>query len=182
MVDTLSRFWDVQDENDAAQVVRSLGPLVALTRAHDVAVLVLHHVRKQGGPVGRAVRGSNALTGACDIHIDLTRMNPNDKSPRRRMEALSRYGETPDTIYIEQKDGQYELSEEQTAPIEQEILRLVSSEPGSTAEEISEALFIHENSVRRLLTDMVSRDILQRDGSGSGRSPFRYSVKSKEGS
>lgn len=177
VVDTLSRFWDVMDENDAAQVVRALGPLVALTRVHDVAILLLHHVRKQGGPVGRAVRGSNALTGACDIHIDLTRTNPNDKSPRRRFEALSRYGETPDTLYVERGEGGYKLSDEQTGQMEQDLLKIVSEEPGITAEDIAEALYVHLNTARRVLTDMISRDILQRDGSGSGRSPYRYSVK-----
>lgn len=181
VVDTLSRFWGVADENDAAQVVRAMAPLVALTRAHDAAVLIIHHVRKAGGPAGRAVRGSNALTGAVDISIDLTRMNPYDKSNRRRLESLSRYGETPDTLYVERADTGYDLAEEQTGQLEQELLRFISGEAGVSADDVAEALFINLRTAQRCLTDMVARDILQRDGSGSGGSPYRYSVKSKEG-
>src|SRR3989337_4411398 len=38
VVDTLSRFWGIADENDAAQVIQALSPLFALTRTHNVGI------------------------------------------------------------------------------------------------------------------------------------------------
>jgi hypothetical protein len=47
------------DENDAGQVSALLGYLRELQRAHDVAVLVVHHARKNGaGHSGQSLRGS----------------------------------------------------------------------------------------------------------------------------
>jgi hypothetical protein len=48
------------DENDAGQVSALLGYLRELQRAHDVAVLVVHHARKNGhaGQPGQSLRGS----------------------------------------------------------------------------------------------------------------------------
>lgn len=48
------------DENDAGQVSALLGYLRELQRAYDVAVLVVHHARKNGvaGQAGQSLRGS----------------------------------------------------------------------------------------------------------------------------
>lgn len=48
------------DENDAGQVSALLGYLRELQRAHDVAILVVHHARKNGagGQTGQSLRGS----------------------------------------------------------------------------------------------------------------------------
>ena len=48
------------DENDAGQVSALLGYLRELQRAHDVAVLVVHHARKNAAPgqAGQSLRGS----------------------------------------------------------------------------------------------------------------------------
>lgn len=53
------------DENDAGQVSAILGYLRALQRDLDVAVLVVHHARKNGGVGGQA--GQN-LRGSGDLH------------------------------------------------------------------------------------------------------------------
>jgi RecA-family ATPase len=46
IIDTLTAFWDVSDENNAAQVVRALKPLQELAQSTGVAILLLHHARK----------------------------------------------------------------------------------------------------------------------------------------
>ena len=53
------------DENDAGEVSALLGYLRTLQRQHDVAVLVVHHARKNGG--GGAQAGQ-ALRGSGDFH------------------------------------------------------------------------------------------------------------------
>jgi hypothetical protein len=53
------------DENDAGQVSAVLGYLRALQRDLDVAVLVVHHARKNGGAGGQA---GQSLRGSGDLH------------------------------------------------------------------------------------------------------------------
>jgi hypothetical protein len=53
------------DENDAGQVSAVLGYLRALQRELDVAVLVVHHARKNGGSGGQA---GQSLRGSGDLH------------------------------------------------------------------------------------------------------------------
>ena len=53
------------DENDAGQVSALLGYLRALQRDLDVAVLVVHHARKNGGAGGQA---GQSLRGSGDLH------------------------------------------------------------------------------------------------------------------
>lgn len=53
------------DENDAGQVSAVLGYLRALQRELDVAVLVVHHARKNGGAGGQA---GQSLRGSGDLH------------------------------------------------------------------------------------------------------------------
>ncbi len=180
VVDTLSRFWGVSDENDAAQVIRALGPLFALTRAHDVAILGLHHTRKAGGAAGAGVRGSNALTGAVDISIELGRVHPYDKTPRRRLESISRYGETPGTLLVQLADDGYELLDDQADVIEKALMAIIEENAGITAGDLADEVMMGERNVQRLLTEMCGRGILERTGSGSGSSPFLYTVRAKE--
>jgi len=53
------------DENDAGEVSALLGYLRTLQRQHDVAVLVVHHARKNGGAGAQA---GLALRGSGDFH------------------------------------------------------------------------------------------------------------------
>jgi AAA domain len=62
------------DENDAGQVSAILGYLRALQRDLDVAVLVVHHARKNGGAqAGQSLRGSGDLHAWGDSNLYLRR-------------------------------------------------------------------------------------------------------------
>ncbi len=63
------------DENDAGQVSALLGYLRELSRAHDLAVLVVHHARKNGtsGQPGQSLRGSGDFFAWADSLLYLRR-------------------------------------------------------------------------------------------------------------
>jgi hypothetical protein len=62
------------DENDAGQVSALLGYLREVQRAHDVAVLVVHHARKNGaGHAGQSLRGSGDFFAWADSLLLLRR-------------------------------------------------------------------------------------------------------------
>lgn len=61
------------DENDAGEVSALLGYLRTLQRQHDVAVLVVHHARKNGGAGGQALRGSGDFYAWGDSYLYVRR-------------------------------------------------------------------------------------------------------------
>lgn len=64
------------DENDAGEVSALLGFLRTLQRQHDVAVLVVHHARKNGGAgaqAGQSLRGSGDFHAWGDSNLYLRR-------------------------------------------------------------------------------------------------------------
>ena len=63
-----------RDENSSADVSGLLGDLRLLQRNHDLAIVLVHHVRKNGrGPQGEALRGSSDLHAWGDCNAYLTR-------------------------------------------------------------------------------------------------------------
>lgn len=106
IIDTLSGFWNVQDENDAASVGSALLPLNSIVESK-IGVLLIHHFRKSGGADGTAARGSGALSSYADIIIDFTRLESDGQSTRRELKALSRFEETPGEVVIELNEGTY---------------------------------------------------------------------------
>lgn len=93
VIDTLSTFWPIDNENDSAQVLKALVPLYSLTE-NNIAVLLVHHFRKGGGDQAQASRGSGALPGFVDNIIEFTRKE--DGFPTQRV--LKTYGRFSDVI------------------------------------------------------------------------------------
>jgi predicted ATP-dependent serine protease len=176
VLDTVSRFWPVQNEGDAVQVLQALTPFLSIVRQEGFALLLIHHTRKGGGAEGNAMRGSNAILGSADIGLEFQRITPWDKGKRRRIDALSRYGETPDTIIAELTDDGYQLAAEGVA-IEKDIMFIVTMNGVVTAEEVVDATATSVRNAQRVLAEMTARGVLSRSGTGSSRSPYRYSLR-----
>src|ERR1700675_630859 len=101
VIDPLAAFLPGRSENDAATMLEALMPLQRLT-SQGMSVLVLHHPRKQESASGRAPRGSGALLGHADILIEMRACpKASDDDRRRRLNASSRYDETPREHVIE---------------------------------------------------------------------------------
>ena len=93
IVDTISFFAEIEDENNASQVRKAIKPLVERARAKNLAVLLVHHSRKSGGQRGVGIRGSNAFAGLVDVIMELGSSKKNTTS--RWLYSLGRYWETP---------------------------------------------------------------------------------------
>lgn len=76
ILDPFVRIHAGIDENNASEVSRLLANLRLLQRTHDVSILVVHHLRKNGrGSPGQALRGSGDLYAWTDSLATLTRPN-----------------------------------------------------------------------------------------------------------
>jgi hypothetical protein len=105
LVDTLPAWWGVQDENDASSVLKAGKPLLNIIRCSGAAWLCLAHTRKGSGEHGEEVRGSSALTGMVDIGLSMKRVSGNEN--RRKLEAFSRYQDTPKELFVERSENGY---------------------------------------------------------------------------
>ena len=107
VIDTMTTFSSVTDENDSSQVNAALLPLNYF-REKNIAVLLVHHFRKSGGNEGTASRGSGALMSYADVIMEFSRLEPEDtNSNQRKLVSLSRFDETPGEIILDYVDNEY---------------------------------------------------------------------------
>jgi len=100
VVDPLAYLSPLRSENEASEMLKTLGPLQTLA-SRGMSVLILHHPKKGETRPGQAARGSGALQGFGDIILEMERVSRNMQDSRRRLPAFSRYVETPPKWIIE---------------------------------------------------------------------------------
>jgi len=71
VIDTFAVWGDIEDENDAVQATAAISKLTTLAQDAHAAIVLVHHVRKDGGSHGRGIRGSSALPSTVDIFAEL---------------------------------------------------------------------------------------------------------------
>ena len=175
VVDTFSEWARIGNENEAGEILAAIG---ALQVAADtgLAVVVVSHQRKAPGRFGEAVRGSNALTGAVDIVLELERSLSFRDANTRVLRAVSRYDETPDDLVIALTPEGYEVrGDSETAKAEEEAEAILSALGGlgsGTADDLAEAIELHSSKVRRHATRLFEDERIGRTGSGKRNDPF----------
>ena len=101
VIDSLAHFFAGGTESLAPVMLDVLTPLTRLAEA-GLSVLLLHHPRRQGSARGQAARGSGALMGFVDVLIEMRSLAGAEAADRRRrLEAMSRFDETPHDRIIE---------------------------------------------------------------------------------
>jgi hypothetical protein len=192
VIDALAEFLPGRAENDAAAVLAALLPLQLLTSA-GVAVLLLHHPRKQASADGQWARGSGALTGHVDIVIEMRYFSPASSDDRRRtLLAYSRYGETPRRRVIELSSTGTDYESLGDLADEEyrrgwSVLRLVLEQAAKklTRTELHEAWPTEEAAptavtLWRWLERGVAEGTMLRDGKGERNEPYRYWLRGQE--
>lgn len=110
IVDTLSQFASLQgdDESAAGAALDALRPLQAAA-AQGLGIWESRHERKSGGAVGESGRGSSAFAGAADVVLKLSRAEGAARPTIRKIEALSRFSDTPETLVIELVNDSFDI-------------------------------------------------------------------------
>ncbi len=110
VVDTLSKWAKVADENDAAEALRVVGPL-QLIAEDNVAVVTLRHAGKGSTERKETVdsgRGSSAFPGEFDLCTVLSRAPGKGHPNRRQLRSVAREDNVPPTLVMELVDGHYQ--------------------------------------------------------------------------
>ena len=116
----------VPDDGDNAGWAGVVRPLVALARAHDTAVVVLHHVRRSDGQF----RGAGEIAAAADALLELVVPDPGLEDPNvRHIRGRGRWQIEPFDVVL--RNGCYEL-ESWTEPlsVDARVLLKVDGTPG----------------------------------------------------
>jgi predicted ATP-dependent serine protease len=180
VIDTLQTFWDVRDENEATAMARALLPLQIMAQNQNISIVLIHHLRKANGSEGTAHRGSGALVAAVDIALELT-SDPRNQS-RRKLEAISRFDETPRCLSLELQDDHY-VSLGSPDAVEKEAVKeqILEVMPGSNGEPVNKDELVREldpkpsgSLVKEILSDLTDEGIIERHGKGVRGSPYLY--------
>jgi RecA-family ATPase len=191
VIDTMITFLPGRNENNANLMAEALLPLQQLT-SQGVAVLILHHTRKQESADGKMARGSGALAGFVDILIEKHWYgSPEGEDRRRRLQSWSRYSETTRQLIVEwMANGEYVAR----GDVYEEIFRshwdllhavLAVAQGKLTREQIRRRWPEgHEPpepiTLWRWLSRAVEQGQVERSGAGHGHDPHRYWLKEKE--
>jgi len=177
IIDTLSPFWDVGDENDASHVTAALNPLQSLVQQHQVALLLIHHLRKTGGEEGTAHRGSGAILGAVDIGLELYR---HTSATQRRLDILSRL--QVGSVLIELTTTGYHFLGSPSTVKRTDLLQHIepllpdSEAEAKTYEELRQQVQPKpsETLIKNVVNALVAQRRVQQRGTGVRGDPFRF--------
>lgn len=172
IIDTLTTFWPIDNENDSAQVIKALVPLYNFTE-NNIAVLLVHHFRKGGGDQAQASRGSGALPGFVDNIIEFTRKE-DGSIYQRILKTYGRFDEVIPQIVIELTlDGTYKTlgspwEVSKNARIRR-VIEIFEENPNTLlcSKDVhtfwvtkGDGANIAERSVRRYILELVGKNIL----------------------
>lgn len=188
VVDTLSRWAGIVDENDAGAAMKAYAPLKDAAGKDGLAGLLLRHARKGGGEIGEAGRGSSGFSGEADILVDLRRIDGKQVSPnRRQLEILGRFGDQVQLVIELTPDGYRNLGthdEVDTTAAASLVLRVLpaSGDEAQTVPQLRDEVNSDEklkpkvtaDAVRMALNRLHDDKEVQRKGAGKKGNPYLY--------
>jgi hypothetical protein len=156
VVDSLAEYARVTggaapDDGDAAGWGSVIRPVVALSRKHDCAVTVLHHVRRSDGQY----RSSSEIAAAVDALFEMGLAAKTDPPTVRRIKGRARWQVDPFAVRLD--DGEYRLGAGEPMTVEDRVLLFVTSRPsGASKREIREGVTGRARSIDEAIGAMVS--------------------------
>jgi hypothetical protein len=187
VVDTFAQFAKLtgDKENSAGDNLEAMLPLQK-GRDEGIAVLVIRHERKEGGGVGVSGRGSNAMSGAVDIVLQLKRPTGSHPPTHRKIEALSRFDETPSELTISLIEGEYRVLGESDAvavPVAMErVLEALGGEQVAnlTMKQLEAATGIPRTTLQSVLKQLETEGRVLRRCDGKKGAPILYERNAAE--
>ncbi|WP_162991188.1 AAA family ATPase [Biomaibacter acetigenes] len=176
ILDVLDKIIPITDENDNAEIVEKLAPILEATHNSTTCVVLVHHFRKSGGTDGDEIRGGTGLLGSVDVYIKFA--NVTDEKNARKLEVIGRLDHPEEPLYAvlnDIKHGTYELPQENAAcqkdtpdgsTGEKIVLFLKTSKKPASPKDISTALNLTEAAVKKALARLVGKKLVERIGRG----------------
>lgn len=172
IVDTLARFWTVEDTSSNAQIDASLAPLLAFARESGVAFLFLCQLRKTAAQDVADILGGTELAAMMDVVVALRR-DPDDRQ-QRILQDFSRYSQTPESLVVRLEDGRYEAVGEKAElgrkRQKQDVMDALETDYLKVAD-IAKAAGLAYNTAKPLLEELVHDGLAEAEGKGGRHDP-----------
>ncbi len=186
-IDTLTAWgrFGRDAEKDAGAMQDALGAVLDAA-GEDLAVLLIHHLRKSDAEEGQGARGSSAIAGAMDVVLELRRAKEMPSDTFRSLQAYSRFRETPLDEQILELRGASVLRQGGAAEVraaaasERTLDHLRATREPATRDEVCAGIGGKRECTARALKALLSRGAIVRTGTGKPGSPYRYAVASGE--
>jgi predicted ATP-dependent serine protease len=183
VVDTWDKWAGLagDSENSSGSVLEALRPLTDAA-AGGLAVLVSAHQRKSFGEFGEAVRGSNALTGAVDIIVEIERAKVADGGSARVLRTVSRFDQAPpdELVVMLDADGYQargSLVDVRTGDEREAVFSAVAlSLTALRAEDVAAATDIPKATAHKRLGELMDQGRLTRTGEGKKGDPYLWQL------
>jgi predicted transcriptional regulator len=177
IVDTFSEWARIANENEAGEVLASIA-LLQEAAATDLAIGIVSHQRKSPGRFGEAVRGSNALTGAVDIIVELERSQSFRDPSMRVLRAVSRYEETPEDLVVALTETGYEVRGDsehaQSDEDRRRVLEAIREAGSSSTKDIAELTGLPNATVSRHTAALHDAEEIGRTGAGKRNDAYTW--------
>lgn len=169
VVDSLSEYarvtcGTVPEDGDSAGWAAVVRPLVALAREYDLAIVLLHHVRRSDGQY----RGSSEIAAAADCLLELVMPRDGEDPTIRHIRGRGRWPVEPYAVQL--KDGRYELAGGDALSLDARVLLHVEAHPGCSRREVRGAVGGRATAVDAAIGTLLARGAIQdhgRDGRSS---------------
>lgn len=169
LLDPLVRLHQA-NENDAAEMAQLLSGLRELQKRFGVAVVVVHHVRKNGGGAqpGQGLRGSSDLWAWSDSNLYLRR------DQRQLVLCMEhRAAPAPDPVFLRLADGDPERLHLEVVgknppcsagrSLEERIVEALSEVPSMTRGQLRAQLQVRNETIGHVLDRLQQRGRVQRE-------------------
>lgn len=156
---TLGAVPDDGDSSGWASVVR---PLAGLARTRDVALVVLHHVRRSDGQY----RGSSEIAAAADALLELSPPKPGEDPTVRRIRGRGRWAIEPFEVAL--REGTYQLAGGAELSVDARVLLFIESNPGASKNAIRTGVGGRGKTVDSAVDRLLARGALEDRATGRG--------------
>ncbi len=186
VIDMLSDFIPVADQNDYKAAREAFAGLAVLAQKHKIHIAALHHTKKAA--VDNAVHsiiGSTAITGSFDQVICLSV----DSRQRRYLQTAQRIGRSVATTALNWDDDRAVMTLGKTADelkaenrqetdkrITADILNHLTQTPESTRDDIFANVVGDQRGKFQCLKSLRENGHIVQSGTGRGGDPYKFSV------
>ena len=185
LIDSLTEWarktqGSVPNDGDNAGWASVMRPLVDLAHQTGVAVIVIHHARKQDG----RYRGATEIQAAADVLLEFSEAGGRSRPSLRKIGGSGRRLITP--IRVLWENGRYALisGDHQEPKLDLRIVEFVRTHAGSTKREIREGVQGGNQAIDRTLDELRERGVLEVTQNGQRHQYFvtqSYRSESSEG-
>lgn len=172
-VDSLSRWLRLESENDNAEVIRTLGPILTAFQERDVSLVTIHHDRKSEGEGGRNLRGASTLLAMVDVAIEV-RVEGDASSTLRRLSLVSRHDGQRQVLMRLTEEG-FVSEGTPTEKREQTILAALAGGP-QKLDQLAQSLALTPKAIKPQLDALAQRGLIVRTGDGKRGDPHSFAL------